>query len=85
MYRVNILPAAARELARLDKSVAARILRRIHWLAENLDRIRPDPLSADLAGMFKLRVGDYRVIYEILSKEKLLIVHSIGHRRDVYR
>ncbi len=85
MYGVNLLPAAARELARLDKSVAARILRRIHWLVENLDRIRPEPLSAVLAGMFKFRVGDYRVIYEILRNESLLIIHSIGHRKDVYR
>jgi len=50
-----------------------------------LDRIRPEPLSAVLAGMFKFRVGDYRVIYEILRNESLLIIHSIGHRKDVYR
>jgi mRNA interferase RelE/StbE len=85
VYHIRILPAAARELARLDKSVGTRIVRRLRWLAENLENIRPEPLSGDLARLFKLRVGDYRVIYEIFSKEMVIIVHSIAHRRDVYR
>jgi mRNA interferase RelE/StbE len=85
MYRTRILDAAARELANLDKSVGHRIVRRINWLAENLDDLQPEALTGDLAGFFKLRAGDYRILYEIFRDEQTIIVHSIGHRRDIYR
>jgi len=48
----------------------------------------PEALSGDLKGLkgfYKLRVGDYRVIYEILYEERTIVVHAIGHRRDIYR
>lgn len=60
-------------------------MKRIHWLAENLDDVKPAALKGDLAGFFRLRVGDYRVIYEILHDERVIVVHLIGHRREVYR
>jgi mRNA interferase RelE/StbE len=69
VYRVRILDAATRELARLDKPLARRIIERITWLATNLDTISPEALTSELAGFYKLRVGDYRVIYEILHAE----------------
>lgn len=85
MYRIRMLDAASCGLARLDKAVARRIVERIDWLAENLDRIRPEPLSGDFADLFKLRVGDYRIGYEVIHGERLIVVHVIGHRREVYR
>ena len=85
MYRVRIVDAATRELARLDKPLARRIIERITWLATNLDNISPEALTGELAGFYKLRVGDYRVIYEILYTEQTLVIHAIGHRREIYR
>ena len=67
MYRVRILDAAARELARLDRPIGRRVVERIKWLAMNLDDLSPDALTGGLAGFYKLRVGDYRVLYEILQ------------------
>jgi mRNA-degrading endonuclease RelE of RelBE toxin-antitoxin system len=61
LYRIRILDAAIRELARLDKAVGRRIVERIHWLAANLDEIKPEALTGDLAGLYKRRAGDYRV------------------------
>jgi mRNA interferase RelE/StbE len=81
----HILDAAARELASLDAKVARRVTSRIHWLAENWQDAKAEALSGDLAGLFKLRVGDYRVIYQVLEAESLLLIHAIGHRREVYR
>ncbi len=83
--RVRLLDAAVRDLARLDKPVARRVIERIGWLASNLDTIRPESLSGSLAGFYKLRVGDFRVIYEVLDAEQILLVHAVGHRRDIYR
>ena len=83
--RVRLLDAAVRDLARLDKPDARRVVERISWLASNHDTIRLEALSGNLAGLYKLRVGDYRVIYEMLDAEQILLVHAIGHRRDIYR
>ena len=66
MYQIRIQDAAARDLARLDPTVARRIVNRIRWLAENLDDVKPEALTGDLAGFYKLRSGDHRVVYEIL-------------------
>ena len=83
--RVRVLEAAARDLVRLDKPAGRRVVARINWLASNHDTIRLEALSGSLIGFYKLRVGDLRVIYEVLHAEQTLIVHSIGHRREIYR
>ena len=85
MYQVRILDAASHELARLDKPIGRRVSKRIRWLAAHFDIVKPEPLSGDLGGFFKLRVGDYRVIYEVLKSEQIILIHKIGHRRDIYR
>lgn len=59
-------------------------MNKINWLAKNFDEISPQPLTADLSGFFKLRVGDYRVIYEFSREEKIIFIDRIGHRREVY-
>ena len=61
------------------------LLQRIHWLAENMDEVKPEPLTGDLAGLYKLRVGNYRVIYERVHDERTIVIHAIGHRREIYR
>ena len=83
--RARLLDAAVRDLARLDKPEARRVVDRINWLASNYGTIQPEALSGILAGFYKLRVGDFRVIYEILDSEQILLVHAIGHRREIYR
>jgi mRNA interferase RelE/StbE len=85
MYSVRILKPAARELARLDRPIGRRIAERIRWLAENLDSIKPEVLTSSLSGLCKLRVGGYRVIYEVIHEEQVIVVHQIGHRREIYR
>jgi mRNA interferase RelE/StbE len=84
-YRIRILKAASQDLGRVDKPIGRRIVMRINWLAANLDAIRPETLTGDLAGLYKLRVGDYRVIYEVLWNEKTIVINAIGHRREIYR
>jgi mRNA interferase RelE/StbE len=84
-FRARLVGAAARDLARLDKPEARRIVQRINWLAANLGTVKPEALTGDLAGFYKLRVGDFRVIYEMLDAEQILLVHAMGHRREIYR
>ena len=84
-YRVEFKPEAVDDLRHLDKAVAQRIFRRLKWLSENFDILTPEALTADLKGLFKLRVGSYRVIYELEQKERILIIHFVGHRKNVYK
>jgi mRNA interferase RelE/StbE len=85
MYHIRIMDAAVRDLERLDKVVGQRVVKRIYWLAENLDDLGLEALTGDLAGFYKLRAGDYRVLYEILEDEHTIVIHQIGHRREIYR
>ncbi len=85
MYSVRILKPAVKDLERLDPSVAGRIADRISWLAENLDSTKLHPLKGELSGLYKLRDGSHRVIFEILRNEQTIIVHAVGHRRDIYK
>jgi mRNA interferase RelE/StbE len=82
---VEFRPEAIADLERLDRVIAQRILDKIKWLIENFDTISPQALTGDMKGLFKLRVGDYRVIYSINQSEKLITIHLIGHRRQIYR
>jgi mRNA interferase RelE/StbE len=85
MYRVRLLDTATKELAKLDKLVARRVVERVNWLAENLKNVHHKTLTGEFEGLFKLRIGDYRVIYELIHNEQIIIVHVIGHRREIYR
>lgn len=84
-YQVEFSHEAIEEFRHLDKAVAQRILRRLRWLSENFDSVIPEAFTAELKGLFKLRVGSYRVIYEVNRKQRVLTIHLVGHRRDVYR
>ena len=84
-YTIRLLKPASRELERLDKGIGTRVVRKLRWLAENLDGISPEPLKGRLRGLYKLREGDYRIAYEVFKGERLIVVHLIGHRRQIYK
>ncbi len=85
MFNLIILDAADHDLESLDKPVAKRIGSRIKWLAENIEHIKPEPLTGEWVRFFKLRVGDYRVIYKIFHDEQMIVIHRVRHRREVYK
>jgi len=84
-YKVNILPPAIADLKRVDKEIAQRVINKIHWLADNFDEIIPEILHHNLKGLFKLRVGDWRIIYSVDHQRKTITIHLIGHRREIYK
>ena len=83
-YRVEFTPRAARDFKALDGSVRGRIARRIDTLADN-----PYPQGIKkIEGeeeLYRLRVGDYRISYQVKGKILLVLIVGIGHRRGVYR
>jgi len=85
VYTIRILKPASRELQKLDRSIAKRVADRIQWLSENVDSTKLFPLKGELKGLYKVREGSYRIIFEILKSERMIIIHAIGHRRDIYK
>jgi mRNA interferase RelE/StbE len=83
-YRLELTAKAIEELEALTSTVQERILGKIRWLGENFEGINPQALSANLNGLFKLRVGDYRVIYSFDRETQYITIHKVGHRRDIY-
>ncbi len=81
-YRIEFKRSVARDLRRLDRSDADRILTK---LADDLPSLAPScpELTGKFAGLRKFRVGQYRVIFAILGD--VALVTRIAHRRDVYR
>lgn len=82
-YRLSILRRAQKELAQFPSSSFERVVAAIRDLAQNP---RP-PGCLKLSGRegWRIRVGDYRVVYEIDDEERSVTVLHVGHRRDVYR
>lgn len=86
-WTVEIAPRARRALRKLDRKAAGRI---VTWL-EALTAERRDPrskgkaLAGELAGFWRYRVGQYRLICRIEDERLVVLVIEIGHRRDVYR
>lgn len=85
MYEVELSPEAEEDLRRLASTVAQRVLNKIRWLAENLDQLNPEALTGNYRGMYKLWRGDYRVFYTFDRSEQRIMVHVVGHRKEVYR
>ena len=81
-YRIELRPAAVRALRKLDPTVRGRIQGAIALLAQ---QPRP-PAARALQGRpgLRVRVGDYRVIYTVHHDVLLVVVVTLGHRRDIY-
>ncbi|MBF0564037.1 MAG: type II toxin-antitoxin system RelE/ParE family toxin [Nitrospirae bacterium] len=83
-YELDVQPKAIKALAELDPSVAKRITDKLRWLSENITELTPLPLSGNLAGQYKLYIGVYRAVYSIDRDSKIVTVHNVGHRKNVY-
>jgi mRNA interferase RelE/StbE len=83
-YSLHLKPAVEKDLKDLPKTIILRTIRQTIAL-----QIDPQPRqSAKLSGLdavYRLRVGDYRIIYEIDEDAELVTIHYFRHRRDVYR
>jgi mRNA interferase RelE/StbE len=82
-YRLLIKPSAAKELEGLPTKDRKRVVARMQGLSA-----QPRPPGCEkLTGhdLFRVRQGDYRILYEVQDTDVVVIVFKIGHRRDVYR
>ncbi len=81
-YKILIKPSAVKELERIPKKVAGLIIKKIRALSQN-----PRPIGCQkLSGQerYRIRQGDYRVVYGIDDKNALIEIVKIAHRKEVY-
>ena len=83
-HRVHVAPAAVRRLCKLDPVARRRVQAAIELLAE-----QPQPSGAKKLvggdGEWRVRTGQYRIVYEIHDTVLLVLVVAVGHRRDIYQ
>ncbi len=82
-YTLQIVPTAERQFLRLQTLLQDRVKKKLFFLEAN-----PRPVgSQKLHGtpFFRVRIGDYRVIYSVDDQHKIVKILDIGHRREVYR
>ena len=82
-YNIAFKPTAEKELNLIPIKFAKQIINKIHLLKHNPRPIGVKKLKADIS--YRVRVGTYRVIYEIDDKNKIVMVYKVRHRKDVYR
>ena len=83
-YSLRFESRTSRELRKLDAQAAERIRGRLRWLIDNIEDAPREMLAGHLRGLLKLRIGDYRVAYTVDHDARIIVVHMIGHRRDIY-
>lgn len=84
-YKVELSPASRRQFRKLPRGV-------LTTLAERMDSLSQDPLpedarklSASVRNLWRVREGDYRIVYEVREEVLVVLVVKLGHRREVYR
>ncbi len=86
-WTVRISNIAERQLRKLDRQVQQRIL---DWLEERIEGCKDprhfgEPLKGDHAGFWRYRIGDYRIICDIQDRKVVVLVLTIGHRKEIYK
>lgn len=88
-WRIDFNNRAARELKKLKKTspqTGLRIIRELEEISEMEDpRSRGKAMTGNYAGYWRYRVGDYRIICDIVDKQLLILALEVGHRREIYR
>ena len=82
-YRVVVKPSAAKELDKIPKRDLERVVKAIQSLSEDPRRHGAQKLSGE--ERYRVRQGDYRVVYEIDDTERVVVIVKVKHRREAYR
>jgi mRNA interferase RelE/StbE len=84
-WELKLTKTAKHDFDNLERSIKKSVKNKLKWLQENFERISYLPLRGELKGLFKLRVGDYRIIYEIDWENGVIYILAIDHRKNIYK
>ena len=87
MYQIKTTPTFDKDIKKLDRQIAKRIIKKIELLAKNpkLLRYSVKYLPKDLEGLQKYRIGDWRILFWIDHKKKEIILYGVDHRKLIYK
>jgi mRNA interferase RelE/StbE len=83
-YNISLKPSVEKDLRSLPKSTVVRVI-------EQIEGLKTDPLPrkalklSNAEHLYRIRVGDYRIVYEVDTKTRQVLIHYVRHRREVYR
>ncbi len=83
-YQLKVKQKAAKELAKVRPDVGRRLLQSIESLASD-PRPRQSHKLSESENSYRLRVGEYRVLYQVDDEARLVTIFKVGHRKEVYR
>ncbi len=85
MYSVELTKKAHKSLKKIDRSILKRIFKALQDLSINPFPTGFKKLKGQTEEKYRIRVGDYRIIYTIRNGELIILVLTIGHRKDIYK
>ena len=80
-YEINIKPKALKQLKKLPKEITTRILKKVMFIRDTPQSFMKKLESKDI---WSLRVGDYRVLIDILEDKRVIEIVKVGHRKEIY-
>ncbi len=84
-WTIELSKGAEKDFLKLDAGIRKRILVKLAWLSENLDILLPSGLHAEFKGFYKLRIGEWRVIYKTNWDKKIIEAHYVDKRDKIYK
>lgn len=83
-YKIEVKKAVLKDLSKVNKHLIRQIFHKIESLREAPRQIQAIKLAGGERS-YRLRIGDYRILYQIDDALKLVTVFAVGHRKDIYR
>jgi mRNA interferase RelE/StbE len=84
-YRIAFRPDVLKDLVHVESGMAQRLFDKTKWLASNVENLRHESLAAELPGLCKYAVGDWRIFYSLDRAEHLVEIHGIVPQQDLCR
>ena len=84
-WSLEFTKAAERDFTRLNKVIQLRVLHKVEWLQDNFESTFPTQLHGEFKGLYRLRIGEWRVVYSVERDARLIVIHLIGKRDKIYK
>lgn len=84
-WQFEITDTGKTDLDKLDAITRRQVLEKLRWFAANFQSLIPLPLGGRWRGFFKLRVGDWRIVYEVNHDIRRITVYAVGNRDEIYK
>ncbi len=84
MYQIHLTDPVKKQLKKLPQDIQKRIISKLEFFLSQEDPlVFAETLTNSRLGQYRFRIGDYRVSFDL--EDKILVIHEVGHRREIYR